>query len=338
MHRALTLMLVAGSVLAIVPGWTGEVRLPLLGHDANLYASRVALDSGDPTRARVGALTFLGGVHLTSRDPAFGGYSSLAVSSDRFTMLSDGGNVVSFRMGADWRLHDIGFVNLPGGPGEGWEKSDRDSESMAVDPATGTIWAGFEKANAIWRYAPGFARVEGHVTPAAMAKWPVNGGAESLVRLRDGRFLVIGETALGPRVKPPLRRGRQVLLFAGDPLKTREPTLRFTYQPPPGYDPSDATELPDGRLLILNRAFSLPFVFTNILVLIDPRQMREGATVTGRRIATLEPPLIHDNFEGVAAVRGMGRESGSTMLWLVSDDNQATPLQRTLLLKFRLDG
>ena len=333
MRRPLTLLFVAATVLAIAPGWTGAVRLPLLGKSANLYAARVALDPGDPGRAKVGGLTFMGGVHLTSRDPAFGGYSSLAVRGDRFTLLSDGGNVVSFRMGADWTLSDIGFLNLPGGPGAGWEKGDRDSESMAMDPRTGQIWAGFEYANAIWRYAPGFARVEGHVAPGAMAKWPTNGGPESLVRLHDGRFLVIAETARGPRVPVPLRRGRQALVFAGDPLKTRDPAIRFTYRPPNGYDPSDATELPDGRIVILNRAFSLPFVFTNILVLVDPREIREGATVTGRAIATLEPPLIHDNFEGVAATR----ESGKTMLWLVSDDNEATPLERTLLLKFRLD-
>ncbi len=333
MRRPLTLLLVAVTVLAIAPGWTGEVRLPLLGPSANLSVVRVPVDADDPSRIRVGALTFLGGVHLTSRDPAFGGYSSLAVTGDRFTMLSDGGNAVSFRMGADWRPADIGFTNLPGGPGEGWKKADRDSESMAIDPRTGTIWAGFEGANAIWRYAPGFARVEGHVAPAAMKRWDVNGGAESLVRLHDGRFLAISETTRGPRVPVPMRRGRQALIFAGDPVADSRPALRFTYMPPNGYDPADATELPDGRLLVLNRAFDLPFVFTNILVLIDPREIREGATVTGRAIATLAPPLIHDNFEGVAATR----ESGATMLWLVSDDNDAALLERTLLLKFRLD-
>jgi hypothetical protein len=328
MRRPITVFLVAVTVLAIAPGWTGEVRLPLLGRSANLSATRVPLDTDDPARTKVGGLSFIGGVHLTSRDPAFGGYSSLGVVGDRFTLLSDGGNVVTFRMGSDWRLSDIGFLNLPGGPGAGWEKADRDSESMALDPRTGTIWAGFEGANAIWRYAPGFARAEGHVAPEAMAKWDSNGGAESLVRLHDGRFLAISETTRGPRVPVPQRRGRQALVFAGDPLRHREPAVRFTYMPPNGYD-----ELPDGRIVILNRAFSLPFVFTNILVLIDPREIREGATVTGRAIATLEPPLIHDNFEGLAATR----ESGATMLWLVSDDNEATPLERTLLLKFRLD-
>jgi len=42
--------------------------------------------------------------------------------------------------------------------------------------------------------------------------------------------------------------------------------------------------------------------------------------------------VVHDNFEAIAAVR----EGDSTILWIASDDNQLF-LQRSLLLKFRLD-
>ena len=54
--------------------------------------------------------------------------------------------------------------------------------------------------------------------------------------------------------------------------------------------------------------------------------------IRGRSIAALAPPLVHDNFEGMAITR----EGGATILWLVSDDNQSM-LQRTLLLKFALE-
>jgi len=57
------------------------------------------------------------------------------------------------------------------------------------------------------------------------------------------------------------------------------------------------------------------------------------AVVRGREIARLETPLVHDNIEGVAVTR----EGGRTTIWLVSDDNQSM-MQRTLLLKFRLEG
>ncbi|WP_163365749.1 esterase-like activity of phytase family protein, partial [Enterobacter asburiae] len=63
------------------------------------------------------------------------------------------------------------------------------------DPATGQIWVGFERYNAIWRYDDGLTRAERSVEPAAMRDWSENGGPESMVRLRDGRFVAIGETS-----------------------------------------------------------------------------------------------------------------------------------------------
>jgi hypothetical protein len=104
--------------------------------------------------------------------------------------------------------------------------------------------------------------------------------------------------------------------------------------PPAKYRPVDAVELPDGRLLVLTRRFSmLHGFFTNKLVLVGRGTIQPGARVTSQVIATLAAPLIHDNFEGLAVTR----EQGATIVWLMSDDNGPTWLQRTLLLKFRLD-
>ncbi len=338
MRRALIVLFVVASVSAVVPLWTGETRLALLGKTATMTATRMALDPDDPQRTRLGALTFMGGVALASRDPAFGGFSSLAVQGDRFTLLSDGGNIVRFAMGADWRPHGIAFANLPSGPGIGWDKRDRDSESMTIDPASGRIWTGFEGANAIWRYAPGFARAEGQVAPDAMRRWPENGGAESLARLPDGRFVAISETG---HIRPDdwwgaadaRRRTRDALIFAGDPVAHPRPPVRFAYMARGRYDPSDVTALPNGDLLVLDRAFALPFRFSTTISRIAARDVAAGRTVYGRTLATLAAPLIHDNFEGIATTS----EGDATMLWIVSDDNQSI-LQRTLLLKFRIDG
>lgn len=314
-------------LLVLTPPWMGEKRLPLLGRDPVFEARPVALDAANPARRRAGQLLFLGGVRLDSPDPAFGGFSSLQVSGDRFTLLSDGGNIVRFRMDRAWRLSARQFAELPAGPGTGWVKADRDSESMTSDPATGRIWVGFERANAIWRFAPGLARGEAHVEPPAMADWPVNIGPEAMTRLPDGGFIVIDEGEPWPGGK-----GRAAIRFSGDPVAGPRQGFRFSYLAPPHYDPSDMTVLPDGRLLVLNRRFALPFNFTAKLTLIDPAAIRPGALVRGREIATLEAPLVHDNFEGVAATR----EGDATIIWIVSDDNQLF-LQRSLLLKFRLE-
>jgi hypothetical protein len=325
------------AVLLIVPGWSGEPRLALLGDRPQMIATRVALDPADPRRTRLGALTYLGGVALRSLDPAFGGYSALSVVGDRFTLLSDGGNVVAFTMAADWRPRALAFRNLPSGPGIGWDKRDRDTESMVVDSRTGRTWVGYENYNAIWRYAPGFAGAERWRTPRAMRDWPVNGGPESLARLPDGRFVTISETGhVPPRRWHGSRRERlrtrDALIFAGDPTLGGAPAF-FAYEPEGKFDPADAAALPNGDLLVLERDFRLPYRFHNRLALVPAAAIRPGGIARGRTLGYLDAPLIHDNFEGVAITR----EGGATIVWIVSDDNQSL-LQRTLLLKFRLDA
>lgn len=314
-------------LLLFLPDWSGDPRLPLLPATGTVRAMPVVLDWRRPQRNRVGALTYLGGVTLHGPGPAFGGFSAMQVAGGRFTLLSDGGNIVAFTMGADWTPRDVRFAALPDGPGRGWNKRERDSESLASDPATGRVWVGFETANAIWRYEPGFARARGHATPPAMADWPANRGAEAMVRLRDGRFLVLAEDEEG-KVRPTLPG----LIFATDPVDAPRRSAAFRYAPPRGFRPTDIAELPDGRIVILNRRFGLLDGFTAALTLVPRGTIRPGATVVGREIARFEGAVLHDNFEAIAAVRE-GRE---TILWIASDDNQ-WPLQRSLLLKFRLD-
>ncbi len=308
--------------LLVGSGWSGEEQRRLL-QVPEMRVTRVALDPDDPARTRTGSLTYLGGAVLDSRDRAFGSFSALTVVGDRFTLLSDGGHVVRFRMSADWQARDIRIGELPAGPRTGWEKRDRDSESLARDPRTGQVWVGFESVNQIWRYGPGGTRM---VAPAAMARWTINGGAESLARLADGRFVAISES-------PPYGDSQRVgLVWAGDPTVQPVPAFRFTYIPAPGYDPADLVELPDGRLLVLERRLALPFAWSNRLMLVEHDALKPGAAIRGREIGRLAAPLLHDNFEGVAAVR----DGNATILWLVSDDNWL-PIQRTLLLKFRLE-
>lgn len=307
--------------------WSGDPPRQILRSEAQMQAVPVALDARDPARRQVGALTWLGGVRLTSPDPAFGGVSAMAVQGDRFLLASDMGGIVRFRMGADWQPRELQFSDLPGGPGISWAKGDSDVESLVLDSVSGRVWLGFENHHEIWRYAPGPGPAERHVAPAAMANWPINGGAEAMARLPDGGFVAISETA-----RQYGKPGRIALRFARDPTIDPRPAFAFRYQPPRGYDPSDMAALPDGRLLVLNRRVTLAEFFTAKLVLVDPAEIRPDALVKGREIATIGPPLLRDNFEALAVVQ----EGGATMLWIASDDNQL-PFEQTLLLKFRLD-
>ncbi len=316
-------------LLAVAPEWSGEPRLPLFRATPTVQYKSVPLATADPRRKQVGALTYLGGLHLWSSDRAFGGFSALAVAGKRMTLLGDGGLVFAFDIDRDLKLSAPSFGAVPDGPGAGWTRADRDTESLAVDPASGRVWVGYESVNQIWRYAPGFARAEASAAPRAIRDWPQNGGAEAMVRLRSGRFVVIAESDHVAR-RPGVR---SAVMFDRDPTDARAQAVRFGYRPPARYAPTDVAELPDGRMLVLNRAVGVTDLFTAKLVVIDPRRVTPGAVLTGPTVATLAAPVLHDNFEALAVTR----EGDATIVWIASDDNAPTWFQRTLLLKFRLD-
>ncbi len=312
--------------LALVPTWSGEPRVDLLGPDVVVRAERFVPEGGWP--ARIGALQPVGAVRLTAADPvrdgAFGSFSALVADRGALTLLGDAGTFVRMRI-AGGRVTTLASGSLPGGPGTGWSKLDRDSESLAVDPATGRLWVGFERANMVWRYAPGFARAERGVAPRAMRSWTSNSGAESLVRFRDGGFLILPE---GTDRKWRVWRG---LLYRGDPTAPGAKPALFGYRPPRRYVPSDAAELPNGDLLVLNRRFRRPLVFASALVRIPRAAIRPGGFSEGRVIATLGPDVLGENGEGLAITR----ERGATMVWIVTDNDGAS-WRPTILAKFRL--
>jgi len=189
----------------------------------------------------------------------------------------------------------------------------------------------------IWRYDDALTRDEGRVAPRAMARWDDNGGAESLVRLADGRFVTISEVMhIPPRwwagSNKARLRTREALIFSGDPIRHPH-AKRFAVVEAGRYDVSDAAMLPGGDMLLLNRKFDPPFHFTTQITRIAAGEIAPGRIARPVPVATLAKPLIGENFEGLAVTH----EGDATILWIVSDDNQSL-LQRTLLLKFRLDA
>lgn len=293
-------------------------------------ARAVPLDPRDPGRTMLGPLRYRGGWVLTGGARRFGGISSLTIQDGRMVLLSDTGVVIRFRFAGTGVQPDYAEFPLPAVPGGGrLRKASRDSESSTWDPVSRHVWAGFESRNEIWRYTAGFGAADGHVAPAAMADWPGNEGAEAMVRLRDGRFLVFAET------KTRDDGSHLVLLFPGDPVAGATP-IRFGLRGPDGFSPTDAVQLPDGRVLVLMRRFSaakgllsLTPGFSAALVLIDPAAIRPDLTLESRPVARLAPPLTVDNMEALA----VEQRDGHTIVWMASDDNFFVA-QRTLLLAF----
>ncbi|SEJ34935.1 hypothetical protein SAMN05518849_105152 [Sphingobium sp. AP50] len=295
-------------------------------------AQPLPLSSVDPALRHVGALDYLGGWVVESANPGFGGISALMVTPPGDVLgLSDSGLLMGFHVGPGEAARRPFIAPLP------IRAQDRyrpwwawDSESLAHDPVSDRYWVGFELQQAVCRYGPGFARVEACRTWPEIMAWPKTGSIESLARLPDGRFLVIGEMGMTADGK------HDSLLFAGDPAEKDTPDpIHLRYTPPKGYRPTDAVAIDAHHLLVLNRRLTLEDLFTATIAIVElPDRLTPGTELKARTLARLAPPLLADNFEGIAVTR----EAGRTIIWVVSDDNHEF-FQRTLLLKFRLpDG
>lgn len=299
----------------------GTFAPPDLPQRARHYAGTiryepVALDRSDPMRHTVGKLRYLGGWSIHSDDPRLGGLSALHVTPAGIWAASDAGWLI--RMPLPGRAGRVAIRALAEG-----RKQDRDAESMVVHD--GKAWIGLERANAVWRYSLRDGKREAAAEPAAMRGWHGNSGAEAMLRLADGRFLIFSEGGDDTA-------DSAALSFDGDPAEPRTPAIAFRYRPPAGYRITDAALLPDGRIIALNRRFRISEGVSVRVTLSDLSDIAEGQTLGGAEIAAFAAPLTVDNFEGISVTR----EGGRTIVWIVSDDNYNPLLQRTLLMKFAL--
>lgn len=296
-----------------------------------IRATAVQLDSSDPARDRVGALRYLGGWSLRSDEPAFGGLSGAVMGHDEIITVSDSGAIV--RIGITGGRPNGGghLAPLPAGCGAAGYKRDRDAEALTANPDRTMFWISLERRNSICRLN-GLRRTEAEAFPPSIARWPEPTGGEALLRMPDGRFLMWSESRQGPRGSYALLR------FDRDPTRAGAVVERFGWHAPAGFRPVEATLLPDGRILVLHRNFTFTGWVRSALSLLEPEALapghvREGDIVTGREIARIEGSLIRDNYEALA----VDREGDRTILWIISDDNFHF-LQRTLLLKFAIEG
>ncbi|MGQ0558589.1 MAG: esterase-like activity of phytase family protein [Sphingosinicella sp.] len=315
--RILALLLILG--LLTTPVRPGPTRLDSGSVVSTVSAEPVLLDESNPGRRQVGPLRFVRGWNLDSPERRFGGLSAIQVEGDAVIAVSDAGSLLHFPLPRRAGRYPLQLQPLLPAVRS---KAQQDSEALAV--AGNEAWVAFERMNGIARFDRARWQLRAVARPPAMRQWRGNNGAEALVRLPDGRFLVFAELRSGTRFS-------RVLLFHGDPARpgTRVTNLRF--RRPRGFQVSDAALLPDGRLLVLCRRFRLLEGFSASLTIARLPAVRERAVIQGREIARFEAPLIVDNFEGVS----VAREGGRTLVRLASDDNFMT-MQRTLLLEFEL--
>jgi hypothetical protein len=279
--------------LTIVPN-----RHEIGTHNARLQFEPVALDAN-----AFAPLRLAGAWRLTSGDRLFGGVSGLAIDRGRLLALTDSGRLVRFRPASG----TAEISELPGGPGSGSFKRNRDAEALLRDPGGGGWWVAFENHQELWLYDQDFRRARQRIR-LGERRWPVNRGVEGVAA--DGASLLLFPES-GDRVL-------RVTGAIGRTIALANSRGRI----------SDVVAIGAGRFIAVERRLT-PFGFKNTLAMIG----KDGPGYRfGRRIGL--PLGALDNVEAIAVER---RPGGKRRLWLMTDDNFQPPL-RTLLIALDWPG
>jgi hypothetical protein len=298
-----------------------------------------SFDMRDRSHLRFSSLQFRSGLVLTSSFPGFGGLSGLRLDAkgERFISFSDKGNWFTGRIvyhGAEMTgLADVEAAPMLGSDGKpittrGWF----DSESIAIDGSqieNSKIYIGLERVNQVLRFdfSKGFTRSRGEVVPMppAVKKLPYNKGLEALLFVPKGMPLAGTLIALSERGLDP--NGNLMAFLVGGPTPGQ-----FSVRRTQKFDISDATLLPSGDILLLERKFSLIEGLNVRIRRIPLKTLSPGALIDGPVIFEADLGDEVDNMEGIDA---FVTPDGDTVLTMVSDDNFSL-LQRTLILQFTL--
>lgn len=198
-------------------------------------------------------------------------------------------------------------------------KRNRDAEGLAARGG------GFGELRAqpppvVLSPAPGPGRAAGALSlPPWLTASPKNSGVEAVSVLADGRILLLAEDS-----------GRQGRTTGA--LGDGQGWQKISYRLHADFKPTALAPLPGGGCLVLERAYNPVLGARARLGWLPPEGLRSGAELVPVLLADLAPPLATDNFEGLAVVP---EPAGGLRVYLLSDDNYF-PLQRTLLLAFRL--
>jgi len=294
-----------------------------------------AFEPGNPTRTKFGALTFRGGIELTSAHQHFGGFSALRLEADgaKFLSVSDKGHWLRGRIVYEDKrpigIADAEMAPVLGHDGKplaarGWY----DTESMARHG--GIVWLGIERVNRIVRLDVGrdglLARAQPIPAPSGVQHLPYNKGLECLDYVPAGLPLAHMLIAISERGLDEAGHIKGFLVGRAGPGE-------FSVRRIGDFDVSDCAMTPTGDLLILERSFSRLRGVGMRIRRVPLASIQPGATIDGPALIEADMNYQIDNMEGLSVHREPG---GALVLTLISDDNFSI-IQRTLLLQFTLE-
>ena len=256
-------------------------RLPQPDARAIVRFAEVKLDDSGFAPLRVA-----GAWHVTSVEPRMGGVSALAVDGSNLLAVSDSGVVIRFPKPTGTQGIAT-FSDLPSGPGSPLSKAGRDSEALTRDSKGRGWWITFESVHSAFLFDPPIRHLLRTVDLLPLG-WPSNLGAEGAISTDRGLLLFP-------------ERGDEIVVEANGRSQRRpsaEPLGRL----------SDATMLPDGRIVLIARSYS-PLGFSARLLLFDKGRVTPLAKLALGRL---------DNAEAIAAEPLAG---GGVRLWIMTDND-----------------
>lgn len=284
---------------------------------------------------RFGPLEFRGGLVLSSPSSDFGGLSGLVVDGDGagFVSVTDKGMWLSGRIVSEGDrpvgIADAVMAPMKGPGGKTLAAQGRgDVESLARVPA-GTL-VGIERTQEVWLFpGPDPLKATGRklISDPALSRLGGNQGPEALLAPPGGvpaAVIVIAEESPDDPAALPG--------FLFGPLGKPKPMGRFTVARSDEFAATDAALADDGTVYLLERRFDLLRGVALRLRRFPLSAITPGALIEGEVLLTANRLAAIDNMEGLALHRNA---AGELILTLISDDN-FSPLQRTLLLRFAL--
>lgn len=283
---------------------------------------------------RFGALTYVGGLSLSSTNRNFEALSGLTFTTpNRLLMVTDEGYWLSATLVSDADGTPRGLDEAHIGPlldtGGAPMLSKRFADAESVTVVDGEIWVASENDQPLRAYAlqdgapTGPARLPaGDIAPLDGAR---NAGIEAMVHVSEGPLS--GQTLVF--LEEPLRSAAQRSAAAIMPDGRLRP---FQIRRLDGFAITGAAMLPGGDVIIVERRFSWNSGLFMRLRHLPAGDIASGA-VEGRVLLHADGGTVIDNMEGIA----ISDHPDGPILTLISDDN-GNFFQRSVLLRFQLTG
>ncbi|BCJ89581.1 hypothetical protein IZ6_03160 [Terrihabitans soli] len=289
--------------------------------------------AANPGQNVFGALTFRGGLVLTSDNKDFGGISGVRLAADgKLVAVTDRGQWLTGKLTYDGAkplaLEGAELAPMLNANGKALRGGGADVESLEV--SGNTAFAGIERVHQVLRYdlskGVSAAKGTGVTVPREAKSFPSNGGIEGLALVPGGAekdtLLIVTEEAYDAK-------GDHLGFLL--PGRTKKKIRPLTLKRRDNYAVTDLAFLPGGDLIVLERRYVPPFSLSTRLRRIVQSSITEGALLDGEVL--LEGFFPADQIDNMEAVSAHKAADGASVITLMSDDN-FSQRQRTILLQF----